>query len=501
MTEMDESLAKARMEAIRREKVMRMKYQKYRYYEPSGVAEDFINAFASGDYFILFESAANGVGKTAMASNILANLMFPTDNPWFRGRLFKEFPFLKRGRIITDPSLVEKNIVNELKTWFPVGQYTTSKGGKHFESVWKTNTGWDFDIMTYEQDPKEFEGVTLGWAWFDEPPPESILRATIARMRRGGIIIITATPISGSAHLYDMFATGEVETEVQLRDGEDPVKVKRSVYHITADVESVCKTHGVRGHLEHEHIVQMIAEYPEDERQARVFGKFQHLVGLVYKRFDRRIHVIKPFNINMKDFVVYEYLDPHPRNPDALLWMAVDRKGTKYIIDELYKKVDSTGEFAQMIKNKESQYRMGGRWADPWIFNKDQHLDNDKNLDEKFQEHGLVFLPAPKQRNAADNRISDALNYQEVNGHIIVPPEVYIFENCQRLIWEIEHWRWDDWMGKSADKHMRKEKKVDKDDHMIENLGRALISEHMFYEMPIQKNTSVIQNQDFDPYS
>jgi len=504
--EENEAKIRARLEAIEREEVYRMKYQKYRYYEPSGVAEDFINAFASGDYFILFESAANGVGKTAMSANILANLMFPTDNKWFRGSLFKDFPFKHQGRIITDPSLVEKNIVAELKHWFPEGQYTTSKGGKHFESKWSvggglSKGGWEFDIMTYDQDPKEFEGVTLGWAWFDEPPPEAILKATIARMRTGGIIIITATPISGSAHLYDMFATGEVDVEVVLREGEDPVKVKRSVYHITADVESVCKTHGVRGHLEHEHIVQMIAEYPEDERQARVFGKFQHLVGLVYKRFDRRIHVIKPFNITEKDFVVYEYLDPHPRNPDAVLWVAVDRKGTKYVVDELYIKVDTTSEFASKIKNKASQYRLGGRWADPWIFNKDQHLDNDKNLDEKFQEHGLTYLPAPKQRSAADTRIADALNYQEANGHIIIPPEVYIFESCPRLIWEIEHWRWDDWQGKSADKHMRKEKKIDRDDHMIECLGRMLISEHRFYEIPASTNTGTISHKDFDPYS
>ena len=59
------------------------------------------------------------------------------------------------------------------------------------------------DLMSYEQDTKEFEAVDLGFAWFDEPPPESIYKATVARMRRGGIIFITATPLTGSAWLYD----------------------------------------------------------------------------------------------------------------------------------------------------------------------------------------------------------------------------------------------------------------------------------------------------------
>lgn len=505
--EQDKDAKRERLRAIEEEELRRLMYEKYRYYEPNGVIEDFINAVGSGDYFIIFLSAANGVGKTAAAANVLANLMFKERNKWFDHGIFKNFPYRQKGRIITDSALVEKNVVSELKFWFPDGQYTTAKGNKHFESQWfvrggMQRNGWEFDIMTYEQDPKEFEGVTLGWAWFDEPPPDAILKATIARMRRGGIIIITATPISGSAHLYDMFATGSLEVEVVLREGEDPVKVKRSVYHTTADVESACKTHGKRGHLNHEDIMRMVAEYPADEMQARAYGKFAHLIGLVYKKFTPKIHVIKPFNITDRDFVVYEYLDPHPRNPDAVLWMAVDRQGNKYVVDELYITPDDTPDLASKIKNKASQYRIGGRWADPWIFNKDQHLQtNDKNLDEQLQAEGLTYLPAPKQRTAANKRIETALNFISVEDHMIKPPELYIFDHCVRTIWEFEHYRWDEWKGKTGENRNRKEKPVDKDDHMIENLGRALISEHMFYEMQVKNSSGAISNDSFDPYA
>lgn len=505
-TSHDNEDQKEKLVALKRLRAYRMENEKYRYYEPSGAAENFINAFGSNDYFILIDFAANGVGKTANAVNILANLMFPTENPWFRSELFHKFPYLRRGRIITDAALVEKNIVNELKFWFPKGKYTASKGGKHFESQWTVDGGkkgeWTFDIMTYDQDPKQFEGVTLGWAYFDEPPPEAILRATIARMRRGGIIMIKATPISGSAHLYDMFAEGSLEVEVVLREGEEPVKVKRSVYTQTSDVESACKQHGVRGHLEHSDIERMIAEYPADELQARVYGKFQHLVGLVFKRWDRKIHVIKPFPINERDFTVYHYLDPHPRNPDAGLWLAVNSKGTKFVCDELWVTPEDKRDLADKIKRKNSQYRVYGMWADPWIFNKDQHHDsNDKNLSEQLSDEGLTYLPAPKQRTASDERIKTALNYNQVNGHMIIAPEVYVFSSCERTIWEMEHYRWDEWTGKAADKHNRKEKPVDKDDHMIENLGRALISEHQFVPFVQNTNLGTVDNSSFDPYA
>lgn len=492
-----------RLRAIQEERVRRLRDEKYRYYEPNGVVEEYINAFASGDYFILFLSAANGVGKTAAASNILANLMFDTDNHWFRGKMFHDFPYLKKGRIITDSALVDKNIISGLKFWFPKGKYQTTKAGKHYESQWSTDTGWEFDIMTYQQDPKEFEGVTLGWAWFDEPPPDNILKATISRMRKGGIIIITATPISGSAHLYDMFAKGKMEVEVQLREGEDPVKVERSIFHLTADVESACKEHGVRGHLNHSDILRMVAEYPEDERQARVYGKFAHLIGLVFKKFDRKIHVIKPFNVNANDFVVYHYLDPHPRNEDMALWVAVDKYGTHYVVDEFYKHPDDYKDLAFRVHKKNDQYRIGGMWSDPWIFNKDQHHNsNNKNLSEQLIAEGLTYLPAPKQRAAADKCIEAALNYvKSGENHIITPPQLFIFDTCQRTIWELEHYRWDEWKGRTGDNRNKKEKPVDKDDHAIECLGRALISNHIWYPKSPDIDSTIMTNEDFDPYS
>jgi len=139
--------------------------------------------------------------------------------------------------------------------------------------------------------------------------------------------------------------------------------------------------------------------------------------------------------------------------------------------------------------------------ADPWIFNKDQHHNpDDRNLSEQLADEGVTYLPAPKQRTAADKRIETALNYVEINGHMQRPPEVFIFDHCKRLIWEMEHWRWDEWEGKAADKRNRKEKKVDKDDHQIENLGRALVVEPMFVEMVQNRHQGAISNNDLDPY-
>lgn len=477
----------------------RLKYEKYRYYEPSGKGEEFINAFASGENFIVLYSAANGVGKTATCANILAHLFWNTgENPYFNGKLFKDWQFLKRGRIVSNPTNVEKNIIPELKDWFPEGKYRTGKGNKKFESIWKTNNGWDFDIMTYEQDITEFEGVTLGWIWFDEPPPEAIFKACVSRLRRGGIIFIGATPLAGSAYLYDSFAKGNYEVEMKSSETGAIVKYERKVAYIEADIESACREHGVRGHLRHADIQNIIAEYSEDEKQARIYGKFQHLVGLIFKAFSRKVHVIKPFNIDLKNYAVYEFLDPHPRNPDATMWVAVDKNGTKYVVDELFVKVSNTDELSAKIKNKASQYRVVRRMCDPSAFIVNQHDQDGKSLAMRLSDNGLSYLEATKSRAMSDRRIEDALSYVEVNGYMMKAPEVYIFETCARTIFELEHYRWQELTGKAASTKNAPDKPVDKDDHMIENLGRALFNE-IAYFAPIKESPH--EQPNLDPYA
>jgi len=273
---------------------------------------------------------------------------------------------------------------------------------------------------------------------------------------------------------------------------------------MTSDVESACIQHGKRGFLEHEHIENMIAQLSEEEKEARVYGRPQHYVGRVFKMFDRKIHVIDPFHLNVEDYCIYEALDPHPRNPDAVNWLAVDKYGQKFIVDELYLDCNSTEELATRIKNKSSQYRLINRVIDPSAFNLDKHNGAQDSLSDKLQKYGLKYIPASKRRSEATIRIRDSLVYRkDLNGNFLQTPELYIFSTCERTIWEIENWRWDENQGKTADKKDRKEKPIDKDDHCIENVGRLLLLEPKFtFYQPININYAPRRSgyEQYDPY-
>ena len=493
-------------------KIHRLMNEQHRYYTPIGKVESFIDELGTGKYIVGLLSAANSIGKTYAGANMLANLFWPVDNKFFQQKIFKDWPYPKRGRIISDPTTVTKTIIPTLKEVFPKGRfsvekYSTTKQGKQFESSWKTDTGWEFDIMTYDQSVKEFESATLGWIWCDEPPPQLIYKASIARFRLGGVMWITATPLTGSAWMYDEIITN-VDNETGFRFFEQ------------AELEDACIEHGVRGFLKHDNIMKQVAQYNAEDRQARVFGKFQHLTGVVFKKWKRSIHVIKPFRLDKRDYSVVTYLDPHPRNPDAVMLVAYDKYGRKFVVDEIFKNFDSTAELAAAIKQKEFGHRIVERYADPaaWLENQHHAGRSDVNsLAVELEDEGLEFDQASKQRTMGIRLVTSALNYQlvheEVGDRFTETPDLYVFEHCIRTIYEFEHWQWQEWTGKTIDKKSKSEKPQDKDDHMMENLGRAFLNDPGFIKyIPIRQklytgplstgsNRPIHDPTNLDPYS
>jgi len=60
---------------VKEEKVYRLQNEKMRFYEPNGKCEEFIKQVGCGTNFIIMFSAANGVGKTCVSANIVANIL------------------------------------------------------------------------------------------------------------------------------------------------------------------------------------------------------------------------------------------------------------------------------------------------------------------------------------------------------------------------------------------------------------------------------------------
>ena len=494
--------------AIQAELERRSKENLSQTYIPNRKAEEFIKMVGENKTFVNMFVAANGVGKSCALANIINAICFgPPKHDLSRSRwknewgappetffdypLYRDFPYLKKGRIVSDPTTIKEKIIPELKMWFPSNRYDvhydTKKEGKKFEAKWVTDTGFEFDLMTTEQDAKEFESTDLGWIVFDEPIPRDIYKACVARGRRGMIIIWGFTPLNYSAWIKD-----------DIYDKRDGVMID----YVTADVWQNCEDiEGTRGMLSKTNIDRMISQYNQDEVTARVEGKFGHLLGLVHKLFDRKIHVIDPIDVRDSEYTSYMALDTHPRVPEAVSWMAVDRKGRKIIYDELFFKGTDI-ELAQVIKTKEAGRNIRDRLIDPSAYNEDKRT-TEVSYAERLERQKLRFRPGSKKLIEGIRRTDRALKYEYKDGQMIVEPEIYITSNCVGHIKELLNYVWDEYRGRTADEKDPKAKPKDKDDHFIENVHRLLLEEFRFMKptnlMEYERERREVEA--FDPYA
>jgi len=408
------------------------------FFTPTGKQEEFLQIVGSGKNFVCIFSAANAEGKTALMVNILGGFIFgPSDNSYLEQPLFKNFTYPHRVRIASTPKNLEEigAIQTEIKKWWPVGMYEGKKKGKQFDSEY-VKDDWIVDLMSYEQDVSEFESATLGVAVFDEPPPLRILYATIARMRRGGLIMIFMTPLDTGGEIIDDLT----EKETIKVDGQDVGRV--AVCY--AEIEDACKEHGVRGFLEHKNIVQMLSLYDPDEVDARAKGKPTHLTGRIYSDFEKKDpFVVEDFSIP-EDWERACIVDPHDGIPFAISWVAIDRTGQLWVYDEFpfedLETMHSTNltivDYARIMREKESRDIVRIRIIDPFFGNK-RYANSGKTIKQEFSDLGFDFEDGDTSGlDLGHKRVREYLKYQKafpVSG--TNHPRFHIFERCRN------HWR------------------------------------------------------------
>ncbi len=416
-----------------------------RYFVPNGAQEErtqlksLVNVFSTG----------NGVGKTALGCNIVGNLILGPQNKFFDLPEYRDFMRPSQGRVVSTPTGIENTIVPELKRWLPPNTYQTRKASKQFDSLWEFKNGSHFNIMTYEQDKSEFEGPTLQWVWFDEPPPEEIFGACVSRLRKGGYIIMTMTPLTGAVWVFDRL--------------NDPWQSKEQSWSIIwADIEANCRQHGTRGVLEHHNIERMTAEYPPEEREARLSGKPLYLEGRIFPTFNRDVHCVPRETIEQKlkePHTKYMVVDPHDRKPFAIGWCLVDETDDIYWFDEWpnepfisCKTNNQIEDYVELIKSKENNAKIEGRIIDARYGNR-ASVQAGKTIRDEFDEHDMTF-----HNSYTDNNASISAGHIKVREYLAYDkdlplcttnkPKMYFADDCLNLVYGMMNYTYDEFRRK-----------------------------------------------------
>jgi len=210
-------------------------------------------------------------------------------------------------------------------------------------------------------------------------------------------------------------------------------------------------------------IEQARRDMTEDAFAQEYMADFRKFTGLIYKEFDRKVHIIEPIDIP-SHWQIYRAMDFGAKNPTVCLWIAVDTVDNVYVFDEYYRSGERSSFHANVIKAKTDR--------DVLITYGDPSAEQEQ-LD--YAEHEVYITPADKFTpnnkswvNYGIGRVAELLKVDAQTGK----PKLFVFKHCENIIREFESYRW---MEKRDELNSRETpEKVD--DHAMDALRYFVVS-------------------------
>ena len=314
--------------------------------------------------------------------------------------------------------------------------------------------------MSYDQELSSFEGVSLHLIEHDEVPKEAIYR--VNRMRtldvRGQIITAFTPPDEPGTAQADAawFFDGIYEPGLQGHPGIDTVT-------LFTEHNSI---------LRPEDVQEISARLTDIQREARLYGRFVHLSGVVYPLFERMeatwcfrcqkrvlgmggtcqycqgddlsgfTHVIEPFQIP-QSWPVVMVIDPHPRKPDAIGWFAVRPSDDVVLVGELL--ADGTAiDVARAIRMYEEAHllRPVKRLMDPNIATEtNDRMRRGWTIRQEYDNAGLRCDLANDDMGVGISQVNEYLKPDPRTRR----PRLTMFSTCEKMIYGMTHWTWDEY--------------------------------------------------------
>ena len=229
-------------------------------------------------------------------------------------------------------------------------------------------------------------------------------------------------------------------------------------------------------------------ELTEDQFAQEFLADFRKYTGLVYKEFQREVHVIEPFDIP-DGWSIFRGVDFGSTNPTACLWIAVDGDENWFVVGEHYSTGETIDYHAGLINSNPHSKRVAQSYGDPsgaqWI--------------QEFAQRGIYITPANKEVGTNFNswvrfgieKISEKLKV--VPGHRVANitsgniglPSIFILRRCENVIREFETYRWKEKTVSQAQDLNEPDVPEKANDHAMDALRYFAVSYKKHTPMPL----------------
>jgi phage terminase large subunit len=162
-----------------------------------------------------------------------------------------------------------------------------------------------------------------------------------------------------------------------------------------------------------------------------VLGKWGSFKGLVYKVFNRNIHIVPP-RVPDPESRIYRGIDFGYNNPFVCIWLERTKDDVWYLFDEYYEREKLLSEHSIEIKRR--NYEIERTYVDPSAKQERMELENELN-DGTYNEYGLT--PANNDVKAGILKVKEMLALDKNNRC-----RLYVCKNCVNVIKEKESYKY-----------------------------------------------------------
>lgn len=424
---------------LQQEKAQRKKRKAFLYYQPHPKQK----LFHLSNAFIRLLVTGNRFGKTESSFVELCWHLTGEYPEWYPQSLRYKHSITARWACPDFEKGVGEILQEKIDKYLPWDYVTgTDKNSRGFIIKYYFKNGSKLDVATYEQELLTFEGVSRDIIHFDEPPPRDKFVASLrALVDRGGRISLSLTPIS-EPWIFD---------ELYMQEGEED-KFR------DLDVECISGTIYDNPHLTMEYIKKFEAMLSPEEKEARIYGRFLKLMGLVYKQLSRAVHGKERFNIP-PDWPRWMVVDPHDRRPHYCGWFAVDETDDVYFYR--FAKVEGTiYDVGKYIRDTEegAGENIIRRLIDP-NFGQKIYGNSKMTVRQEFQlageqlEYDLRFQLANDNIEAGHLRVKDYLRYNpNLPISLTNKPKFFMFTDMREPWHDMQRYVYDEWKSNAMEK-------------------------------------------------
>jgi hypothetical protein len=227
-------------------------------------------------------------------------------------------------------------------------------------------------------------------------------------------------------------------------------------------------------YLTQEGIAEFESSLSADERECRINGLPLAMTGLIYKEFLYDVHVLREvpegwedYHIPPKEYTLRVWWDYHTRLPQAVLFLATDPKGRVFVYDELFDD-NLIDPVAKSILAKTKGYFVADTEIDPFAVI--PHPVTQESIVDELMKYDLFFEKSTKDLTTGIIKVRERLKERDPQGN----PTIYFSPRLRQTLFEFSHYIYD----------LKKNEPRDADNHMMENLYRAVLNGLLYVEPP-----------------